>query len=34
AEGGPVARYLALLALYDAIFAVIAWGTTEFVLTD
>jgi heme exporter protein B len=34
AEGGPVARYLALLALYDAIFAVIAWGATEFVLTD
>ena len=34
AEGGPVARYLALLALYDAIFAVIAWGVTEFVLTD
>ena len=34
AEGEPVARYLALLALYDAIFAVIAWGVTEFVLTD
>jgi heme exporter protein B len=34
AEGAPVARYLALLALYDAIFAVIAWGATEFVLTD
>jgi heme exporter protein B len=34
AEGGAVARYLALLALYDAIFVIIAWGTTEFVLTD
>jgi heme exporter protein B len=34
AAGGPVARYLGLLALYDAIFAIIAWGATEFVLTD
>jgi heme exporter protein B len=34
ATGGPVARYLGLLALYDAIFAIIAWGATEFVLTD
>jgi heme exporter protein B len=34
AEGGPVARYLGLLGVYDAIFAIIAWGATEFVLTD
>jgi heme exporter protein B len=34
AAGGPVARYLGLLVVYDAIFAVIAWGATEFVLAD
>ena len=28
------ARYLAFLALYDAIFAILAWATFEYVVTE
>jgi hypothetical protein len=27
-------RYLALLALYDAIFAVLSWASFEYVVTE
>ena len=28
------ARYLAFLALYDAVFAILAWATFEYVVTE
>jgi hypothetical protein len=27
-------KYLAFLALYDAIFALVAWGSFEYVVTE
>jgi hypothetical protein len=27
-------KYLAFLALYDALFAVVCWGTFEFVVSE
>jgi heme exporter protein B len=38
AAGGPeyddVGRWLAVLALYDAIFALVAWAVYDFLLED
>jgi heme exporter protein B len=34
AEGGGTARYLGFLALYDSLFAVLAWGAYEHVITE
>jgi ABC-type transport system involved in cytochrome c biogenesis permease component len=34
AEGGGLARYLGFLALYDSLFAVLAWGAYEHVITE
>jgi ABC-type transport system involved in cytochrome c biogenesis permease component len=31
---GDPARYLGFLALYDAIFAILAWATFEYVITE
>jgi heme exporter protein B len=32
--GGDPGRYLAFLALYDALFAILAWATFEYVVTE
>jgi heme exporter protein B len=34
ADGHGVARYLGFLALYDSLFAVLAWGAYEHVITE
>ena len=34
ADGSGVARYLGLMALYDSLFAVLAWGAYEHVITE
>jgi heme exporter protein B len=34
AEGDGVARYLGLIGLYDSLFAVLAWGAYEHVITE
>jgi heme exporter protein B len=34
ADGDSVLRYVGLLAVYDLLFAVLAWGISEYVLTE
>ena len=34
AVGDDPARYLAFLALYDAVFAILAWASFEYVVTE